>query len=32
VRQAIGQGRDWEHLVPENVARRIREKKLYGAE
>jgi nicotinic acid mononucleotide adenylyltransferase len=31
VRQAIAQGRDWEHLVPENVARQIREKKLFGA-
>jgi nicotinate-nucleotide adenylyltransferase len=31
VRDAIGQGRAWEHLVPESVARQIREEKLFGA-
>jgi nicotinate-nucleotide adenylyltransferase len=32
VRKAIEQGYDWENLVPESVARRIREKKLYGGQ
>jgi nicotinate-nucleotide adenylyltransferase len=30
VRKAIGEGADWERLVPESVVRLIREKKLYG--
>ena len=29
VREAMDTGRPWEHLVPENVARQIREKGLY---
>lgn len=32
VRKAIEQGYDWENFVPQSVARRIREKKLYGGQ
>jgi nicotinate-nucleotide adenylyltransferase len=32
VRQAMERGENWENLVPKSVARRIREKKLYGVQ